>query len=240
MKMNENTRMIIGLYDGKRSSAEIAKIVGLTSRYVRKIAKKKNLDRLWCGAQPGESNHQFVSGRRIDLDGYVLVTAPDDHPNSRKRKDRHGGNVIFEHRLIMEQALGRYLLPEEVVDHIDGLTLHNNPSNLRLFDLNKSHLQVTITGLPKKISQSGRKNIQIKHLQLPDFQPVDTYGRRRKRGDVRLRGILLAALKLGIDSPFLLGSFHHLKKAGIDWNNRSRLEHALAELNQRWEQDLLR
>lgn len=236
--MNENTRKIISLCDGARSCKEIAEIVGVGRRYVGKIARKYKLPQLHCGAQPGKDNHQYVSGRRVDHDGYVLVTAPKNHPFARKRPHRENW-TIFEHRLVMEGKLGRYLLPFEVVDHKDGLTLHNDPLNLRLFDRNSKHLEVTISGLPKSISLSGRKNLATKHLRLPDFQQVDTYDRRRKRGDVRLRQILLAALEFGIDSPYLLGTHHHLKKVQIDYSSCSNLELALDELNRRYEQDLL-
>jgi hypothetical protein len=235
--MNANTERIISLYDGTRSSIEIAQIVGLSPRYVRKIAIKFSLPRLGEGGRHGEKNHQFVSGRRIDFDGYVMVTAPEDHPYARLRSLRLA-KTIFEHRLVMEQGLGRYLLPTEVVDHIDGLTLHNDPANLRLFQKNGDHLRETITGLPKRISVSGIRNIKTRFDQPEDWKLVDTFYQRRARGDVRLRQILLAALKLGIDSPFLLGTSHHLKKAQIDCSSRSKIEHALAELNQRWELDL--
>jgi hypothetical protein len=218
---------------------EIGEIVGVGRRYAGKIARKYNLPQLHCGAQPGQNNHRFVSGRRIDLDGYVLVTAPDNHPTARKRPNRNNW-IIFEHRLVMEHILGKYLLPEEVVDHIDGLTLHNDPENLRIFQNNGDHLFETISGLPKQISVSGKLNISLKNNPDVNRKSVDTYYLRRERGDVRLRQILLAALKLGIDSPYLLGTHHHLKKIGIDWSSRSNLEHALDELNQRWAEDLLR
>lgn len=237
--MNETTKMIVSLYNGELSSVEIADIVGKTPRYVRKVAKKLQLPRLWCGARHGENNHQFVSGRRVDLDGYVLVTAPHVHPCARKRPGRLG-SIIFEHRLVMEKKLGRYLLPLEVVDHIDGLTLHNDPSNLRLFPKNGDHLRATISFLPKQTSVSGLQNIKIKSARHKDFQPIDTYSLRRERGDVRLRQILLALLSLGTDSHYLLGTTHHLKKAGIDLSSRSTIERALVDLYQRWEEDLLR
>ena len=236
--MNENTRIIVSLYDGKRSSKEIATIVGLSPRYVRKVATGMNLDRLHCGAQPGEGNHQFVSGRRIDLDGYVLITAPPDHPYARERPHRDG-KIIFEHRLVLEKKLGRLLLPGEVVDHFDGLTLHNDPSNLRLFHQNKDHLQATITGHPKAISISGRLNIKTRYHLPKGYQPVDINYQRRKRGDVRLLQILRAAFLFGIDSPYLLGTHRHLKKAGIDYSSRSMIGLALDALHLRYKADLL-
>ena len=236
--MNKNTAQIISLYDGRRSSRDIAKILGLSDRYVRKVAFRRGLQRLHVGAQSGDKNRQFVSGRRIDLDGYVLVTAPSNHPYARKRPNRNS-LIIFEHRLIAETKLGRYLQPTEVVDHIDGLTLHNDPENLRIFQKNGDHLHETISGLPKAISVSGKKNISLRYHPDEDRRPVDIYSLRRKRGDVRLLQILRAALKLGIDSPHLLGTHRHLEKIGIDWSDYSSLGHALIDLYLRYEQDLL-
>jgi hypothetical protein len=236
--MSANSDAIISLYDGVRSSVEIANILGLSARYVRRIATVNDLPRLHCGAQPDSKNHQYVCGRRIDHDGYALVTAPKGHPFARKVKNR-SGSIIFEHRLVMERKLGRYLLPEEVVDHIDGLTLHNDPDNLRIFPKNGDHLHETIIGLPKLISVSGKKNIALRFHPDVNRKPVDIYYRRRERGDVQLLQTLLAALKFGIDSPFLSGTHRHLEKIGIDWNSHSSLEHALDDLWKRWEADLL-
>lgn len=39
----------------------------------------------------------------------------------------------YEHRVIMEQSLGRKLARGEVVHHKDGNTLNNDPSNLKLY-----------------------------------------------------------------------------------------------------------
>jgi len=44
-----------------------------------------------------------------------------------------------EHRLIMEQVIGRYLRPEEVVHHDDDNGSNNDPANLRLFANNAEH-----------------------------------------------------------------------------------------------------
>lgn len=82
----------------------------------------------------GELNHSWCGGRCIDHDGYVIVLAPAGHPYPRL------SGYIYEHRLVMESVLGRYLEPQEVVHHIDGNKSNNEPSNLLLFSNNGEHI----------------------------------------------------------------------------------------------------
>jgi hypothetical protein len=63
--------------------------------------------------------------RRITRTGYVLRYRPD-HPHAQSK------GHVFEHRLVMEGILGRLLDPEEVVHHLDGNGLNNDPANLEL------------------------------------------------------------------------------------------------------------
>lgn len=235
--MNKNTAKILSLANGVRTSSEIARKVGLTPRYVRKVLLKHDAPRPNQGAQSGQRNHQWVCGRRIDMDGYVLVTVPYDHPYARQRSNRRQ-KIIFEHRLVMEYKLGRYLEPQEVVDHIDGLTLHNHPSNLRLFENNAAHLKATLAGKRPKISRLGMRNVGIRPDCGQDYQPVCTYSQNKKSGDVRLRQILLAWLSLDKDSPYLLGTHHLLERIGIDPYKRSSLERAWGDLSRRLEANL--
>jgi len=79
----------------------------------------------------GKNNSQWAGGRR-SRNGYVQIWEPE-HP------DCDIGGYIFEHRLVMEGLLGRYLLPNEVVHHIDGNKLNNAPENLCLFASNGEH-----------------------------------------------------------------------------------------------------
>jgi len=58
--------------------------------------------------------------------GYVMTWAPG-HPRAGK------GNYVFEHILVMEQILGRHLLPEESVHHLNGVRDDNRPENLELW-----------------------------------------------------------------------------------------------------------
>lgn len=224
---------VISLADGYTSSTEIAAKLGVSPRRVRKILKRLDLPRLPSHSPTGARNAAFAGGRRIGLDGYVLVTAPAGHPHATYLQGKNLG-YIREHRLVMEQKLGRYLSEEEVVDHADGLTLHNHPDNLRLFGSNGEHLRTTLAGQRPNWSPGGRENLQLRHRRPEALIPVDTHRQRKEAGVIRLRQILLAALKLGIDSPYLLGTSRHTTKAGIDMSSRSTIERALVDLCQQW------
>ena len=70
----------------------------------------------------------WKGGRLKDKrDGYIRIYAPN-HPF--KRKEQAG--YVLEHRLVMEKTLGRYLRPEEDVNHINGKKDDNRPKNLRV------------------------------------------------------------------------------------------------------------
>lgn len=47
--------------------------------------------------------------------------------------------AVYLHILIAEEKLGRYLLPEEVVHHIDGNKTNNDPNNLMVFYTKADH-----------------------------------------------------------------------------------------------------
>jgi hypothetical protein len=75
--------------------------------------------------QIGASNPNWHGGERTDERGY--------------RRVRVNGKYVREHRLVAEKMLGRALRRREVVHHIDGNTLNNDPSNLQVFDSNGQH-----------------------------------------------------------------------------------------------------
>lgn len=225
--MNDREEKIAALCDGARKSADIALILGERVKYVQRTMKRFDLPRLAQGAQKGSDNPAWVGGRIIDHDGYVIVPCPDGHTSRKSGR-------ISEHRLVMEVKLGRALLSTEIVDHVDGLHLHNHPSNLRLFESNAEHLRATISGQVPKWSPEGLERMRTPRHLLRDLEPVDTYRQRKASGDVRLSEILRAVLKLGIDSPFLLGTRPHLKKAGIVDFSHSSLERELRNLSRKY------
>lgn len=86
-----------------------------------------------------EKAPRWNGGRRIMGNLYVHVLAPPNHPYPSDVKPS-GTKYILEHRLVMEQALGRYLTPEEVVHHRNGCPYDNRIENLELLPSQQAHL----------------------------------------------------------------------------------------------------
>ena len=82
--------------------------------------------RKWGDPNISKRSLSFGSYRQ-NKEGYVLVRAPDGWPTARP----HGG-YILEHRLIMEQHLGRSLKKNEVIHHKNGARDDNRIDNLEL------------------------------------------------------------------------------------------------------------
>jgi hypothetical protein len=88
----------------------------------KKTKKHRNNIRL---ARIGTKNPSWKGGRYKTASGHILIYAPN-HPA------RNVNNRIFEHRLIIENKIGRRLKKGEAVHHIDGCPNNNKLSNLFL------------------------------------------------------------------------------------------------------------
>lgn len=134
-------------------SFEIAEKIGKTPKAIQKIFRRYNFPRLHNIEPPRLQERIGWKGGLKLAKGYEYLRSPG-HPHGTKH-----GCYVAVHRLVMEKKLGRYLLPTEVVDHIDGDIRNNNPDNLRLFQSNGEHLRVTLAGRCPKWSEDGKRRI---------------------------------------------------------------------------------
>jgi hypothetical protein len=83
--------------------------------------------------------------KQINDKGYVLVKC--------------GRTWILEHRLVVENFIGRKLTSQEAIHHINGNKKDNKLSNLMLFDTQKEH-----KAFENKIRQFGETNPMRKQI----------------------------------------------------------------------------
>lgn len=133
--------------------AEMRKASGTNWKQIRKFLDEEGIDKKFPTYLEGEKHYAW-KGRLIDKDGYVLIHRKG-HPNARKHT-----HYILEHRLVMEAAIGRLLLPEEVVHHRNGVKHDNRIENLQLFESNGEHLAVDLAGRCPNWSEDGWVRIQ--------------------------------------------------------------------------------
>jgi len=122
---------------------------------------------------PKTEDHKFKIGKsnenkgvgKSNSHGYILIMKKD-HPNANSY------GYVPEHRLIMEELLGRYLYPEEIVHHIDENKSNNHPNNLWLFNNKSEHMR-----FHNLINKSIKKSNYV-YLAGNISQNPETYGWR--------------------------------------------------------------
>ena len=138
------------LHAQRMSCREIAEVFGCQEEAIRTRLIELGLERLPAKARP-EKNYFWQGGYSVDEEGYILEKRPD-HPQAT------AAGYVRQHRLVMEKMLGRYLTPEEVVDHKNRDTSDNDPGNLELYPSNAAHLAATLTGV--KLPREERERLK--------------------------------------------------------------------------------
>lgn len=72
----------------------------------------------------------------LSSSGRWLVTPPEGY----KGKTYIGGRYVFQYRLLMEKRIGRLLLPNEEVHHINGIKTDDREENLKIEISHEHHL----------------------------------------------------------------------------------------------------
>jgi len=102
----------------KMSTSRLGKKLPPLSKQHKKLLSDK------AKLKTGDKNSNWKGGRII-RNGYIKIYKPD-HPYCNDL------GYVMEHRLVMEEHLGRYLTPEEVVHHRNGVKNDNRLENLEL------------------------------------------------------------------------------------------------------------
>ena len=99
----------------------------------RAVLRKKNCP--LCNQSMTKDSHLCINcsnaikpmnGRTYHKKGYVMVYKPR-HPRAIS------GSYVFEHILVMERMIGRFLYKDENVHHKNGVKDDNRPDNLELW-----------------------------------------------------------------------------------------------------------
>lgn len=157
----------------KRKMSESGKKKVMTPEHIRKIRENHN-------PLKGSKHPFWKGGKTKNKKGYVLISKKE-HPYSSKY------GLIFEHRLVMEEHIGRYLTPEEVVHHNNGIPDDNRIENLKLFKSQSIHISshkknfvCNVAGCKNKYLANGYCNLHYKRWRKWK-DPLITLLPRRKR-----------------------------------------------------------
>jgi len=136
----------------RMTQQEMAVALGWERYRVQKLLRRHpGIPRRHGSGAPGSRNRAWKGGRILDKDGYVLLHRPS-HPQA------NSGGYVREHRLVMETALGRPLLPTEVVHHRNGNKADNPIENLELLPDNSQNLRYAWQG--KRHSAATREKMR--------------------------------------------------------------------------------
>lgn len=191
----------------------------ITAKLIYKVCKKHGIECQRTGPRSGEG-HPYWRGGVVYEKGYRFVYCPDHHEciriNEMRRAKSEGKyyrkeKYVSEHRLVMEQHLGRPLLAGEVVHHRNGQTADNRIENLELFSSNSRHLAETLRGHCPKWTPRGLANMRAAAILRgnPDLAQKYSYQ--------QIAVLLLAiqkALKLDVP-PSKIEFDHYLAERGI-------------------------
>ncbi len=104
----------------------------LGKKHSEKSKIKMSLIQKGCVKPTGKLATAWKGGKVKTGLGYVQIHNPT-HPYAQSK------GYVYEHRLVMENHIGRYLKPEEIIHHINGIVDDNRIENLMLFANKAKH-----------------------------------------------------------------------------------------------------
>jgi hypothetical protein len=99
---------------------------GLCSMHYQRLTSTGEIGPASPLPRTGAGNSNWRGGRaKGGHDGRYIFRYAPDHPRARK-------NHVLEHRLVVEERLGRLLHDDEIVHHVNGDTHDNRIENLKV------------------------------------------------------------------------------------------------------------
>ena len=166
----ERAQKLIDLYQSGLPLAECCRRLSAATGSARPILLQHGIE-IREQLHTGEKNWNWKNGRSATIGGYVYLKCPG-HPRAKN-------GYVLEHHLVMEQHLGRYLAPLEVIHHRDKNKHNNQLENLQLFASNGEHLAFELKGQTPRWSEEGRKKTREAHQRWCEEQRI----RRQSKTD---------------------------------------------------------
>ncbi|KKN90816.1 hypothetical protein LCGC14_0223990 [marine sediment metagenome] len=120
-------------YKKGRTMIDIGKELGVSKSTIGLRMKEFGIKTRF--APCGEDNPVWKGGKTIHEDGYIQIRCTT-HPRA------HQSGYVFEHILVMEEHLGRYITLDEKIHHIDYDKSNNNIGNLALLESRSAHNKI--------------------------------------------------------------------------------------------------